>query len=193
MVLEEEPQPIGRGSFFSEYLNEMFPDALMHVPELALVGEQSSGKTSLTKKLLMYVTQNIEHNEMDMCRLLNLLKTGVGMATRHPTFINLRRSEDWTFWTNANEIEESHGSVDVAYKRPIHITITGPGLPNLSFKDLPGLVTDLKPLGDDPSLTVKSLVELYVTQPYTTVIVVESVTVTDFDNSHVSPLLRYDS
>lgn len=190
---DNEPQPPGRGSFLSELLQETFPDAAIRVPKVVVVGEQSAGKTSLVKKLLVHSIQGTNMKEDDVCNLLSLLRVGTGMATKHPTTINLRRTAECKFWTNADEIEAisaSRNTSGVAFYREVQITISGPEMPNLSFTDLPGLVTEDKPLGDDERLTVKSLVEWYISQPHTTLVVVETATLEDYDNSHVSPLLR---
>ena len=147
------------------------------------------------------------------------------MVTRRPTLIQLKKADDTAdtatitvqlgrkkgsihdldFDEIVNTIRNESCSKDrIAFKGELIIDITAPGLPNITFTDLPGLITDNRSLGDcdysyhssatqggQPStMSIRQLVESYMVRKNTTLVVVEPASVEDFETSQVSPLLR---
>lgn len=76
-----------------------------------------------------------------------------------------------------------------AYEEELKIFISGPDLPNMTFTDLPGLITQDKQLMDS-NTSVRQLVQSYMSRSNTTIVVVEPAMIEDFETSQVSPLLR---
>jgi hypothetical protein len=78
-----------------------------------------------------------------------------------------------------------------AFEEELRVKIAAPGLPNMCFTDLPGLVTDDREVFDSAEgLTIRELVKRYMRRPQTTLVVVEPAATEDFDTSQVAPLLR---
>lgn len=141
------------------------------------------------------------------------------MVTRRPTLVQLKKANESTkeatltlqlgrlkgsiteetFDTIINTIKEESIQTDrVAYMGELIIEITAPGLPNINFTDLPGLVTETKNAklvdvvsGEEEEIGIRELVESYMIRDNTTLVVVEPATCEDFASSQVSPILRY--
>jgi len=136
------------------------------------------------------------------------------MVTRRPTLVQLKKAneacEEATLTLQLGSIKGSLNEVSfnniinniktesikndrVAYMGEFIIEITAPGLPNINFTDLPGLITEREnsKLGDaeDAQIGIRQLVESYMMRDNTTLVVVEPATFEDFDSSQVSPIL----
>lgn len=85
---------------------------------------------------------------------------------------------------------ESEDTAHDIFEEELVVEILAPNLPNVTFTDLPGLVTMDKKLSDSEK-SIRELIVSYICRPNTTVVVVESASIDDFEISHVSPLLRY--
>lgn len=137
------------------------------------------------------------------------------MVTRRPTVVQLKKaSESSKEAILTLQLGKMKGSIDdevfdriikkiktefvnnrVAYRGELIIEITAPGLPNINFTDLPGLITTtenkkLGDIGEEEQIGIKQLVESYIVRENTTLVVVELATIDDLDASQVSPLLR---
>ncbi len=87
-------------------------------------------------------------------------------------------------------MSQSHHQGSDAFETELCVRIAAPGLPNISFTDLPGLVTKEKVLADNSSMSMTRLVVNYMSRPNSTVVVVEPASIEDLETSHVSPLMR---
>lgn len=136
------------------------------------------------------------------------------MVTRRPTVVQLKKASesskeatltlqlgklkgsiyDEVFDVIINKIKTDFNNNRVAYRGELVIEITAPGLPNINFTDLPGLVTAtesrLGDISEEEQIGIRQLVESYIVRENTTLVVVELATIDDLDASQVSPLLR---
>eukprot|EP01038_Epipyxis_sp_PR26KG_P009885 gene9885-13295_t len=85
--------------------------------------------------------------------------------------------------------QESSDQERNIYGEELKILISAPGLPNVRFTDLPGLVGETRMLNDRP-FSIRELTMEYIKRPNTTVVVVESASIEDFETSLVSPMLN---
>ncbi len=83
-----------RESTLPELLSQSLPDASLPVPEILVVGAQSSGKTMLVLQLLLYYLlpqrEGVSVSDSMGETLLHILRTGRSLVTRRPTVISLR-------------------------------------------------------------------------------------------------------
>ena len=197
-----------------QLLAKVVPDADIHNPNIIIIGGQSSGKTKMIISMVFHhLIENTTVTDQMGEKLLKLFRTGEKMVTRRPTKIRFMKSEpgsacqitlsfgdeisyfdDPNFDVIVNRIhEESLVRDGKAYQQELKVTIHAPGLPNMHFTDLPGLITDDREVSDivDADVTtIRKLVKQYMRQPGTTLVVVEPAATEDFDTSQVAPMLR---
>jgi hypothetical protein len=201
----------------AQLLVKKTPDAEINSPHVVVVGSQTAGKTKLIISLVFY---HLIDNELfldDMGeQLLKIFRTGTRMVTRRPTTINLSKSStckmtinlggntavfpDAQFFEIIRHIfDQSADTAGHAYEEELRVYISAPGLPNRTFTDLPGLITNDRQLtvdsggvqsGSSSPKSIATLVAQYMQNPSTTVVVVEPASVEDFETSQISPLLR---
>jgi hypothetical protein len=217
-VMNEEPEisvvETGKGtSTMAQLLTETVPDADIHGPNVIIVGGQSSGKTKMIISMVFHhLIDNATVTDAMGEKLLRLFRTGEKMVTRRPTQINFVKIprvsscqislnfagesvnfDDPRFDQIVDYVhEESLVRDGRAYQEELRVTIAAPGLPNMFFTDLPGLVTDDREVSDSAEgLTIRRLVKRYMRHPQTTLVVVEPAATEDFDTSQVAPMIRW--
>lgn len=197
-----------------QLLAKVVPDADIHQPHVIIVGGQSSGKTKMVISMVFHhLIENPTVTDQMGEKLLKLFRTGEKMVTRRPTRIRFEKSEpgatcqiilsfgdEVAFFDDPNFdtiVERIHGESMVrdgkAYQEELKVTIRAPGLPNMFFIDLPGLITDDREVSDvveGGTTTIRKLVKQYMRAPNTTLVVVEPAATEDFDTSQVAPMLR---
>jgi hypothetical protein len=206
----QNPPPIQ--ATVPEIFVKVLPDVHLTVPNVLILGEQSSGKTRLILSLIFYYL--IDHplltNEMGMS-LLKLFKTGQSMVTRRPTTVKLIHStEENVIHINLiyqNQVYEfgqpqfaqlieqmSSAPEGELFKEEIIVQIITNNIPDLVFTDYPGITTVDRVLSDaaenDEIKTLKQLVESKIKQPYNTLVIVEPAAKEDFSTSHIFPFLQ---
>jgi len=158
----KESEELRRYISIADNVNTIFQDTerdRVFMPEIVMIGTQSSGKSSLINKIIGF----------------DILPTGDSMVTRLPIKIKLHNTEDTTeFKWKLSRIENGEvkvvggGSFDInepsvehirvkiseetkniakvnnISNTPIYLDITYAGACELSFVDLPGLVTIAK-------------------------------------------------
>ncbi|XP_053487168.1 dynamin-1-like protein isoform X1 [Ictalurus furcatus] len=155
---------------------------IIHLPQIAVVGTQSSGKSSVLESLVGR----------------DLLPRGTGIVTRRPLILQLvyvdpedRRktseengveSEEWgkflhtkhKIYTDFDEIrqeieaetERISGTNKGISNEPIHLKIFSPHVVNLTLVDLPGITK--VPVGDQPKdieVQIRELILQYISNP----------------------------
>ncbi|XP_017330472.1 dynamin-1-like protein isoform X3 [Ictalurus punctatus] len=151
---------------------------IIHLPQIAVVGTQSSGKSSVLESLVGR----------------DLLPRGTGIVTRRPLILQLvyvdpedRRktsveSEEWgkflhtkhKIYTDFDEIrqeieaetERISGTNKGISNEPIHLKIFSPHVVNLTLVDLPGITK--VPVGDQPKdieVQIRELILHYIGNP----------------------------
>lgn len=195
----------------NQLLTRMVPDADISCPNVIVVGGQSSGKTKMIISMVFHHLIGNEYITDDMGeKLLKIFSTGEKMVTRRPTTIQFKKiSENYScnitiqlgrdkanytdpkFDEIINKVRNESSTRDgKVYMGELKIEITAPGLPNISFTDLPGLITDNRQLSDSEGQSIRQLVQSYMIRKNTTLVVVEPASIEDFDTSQVSPLIR---
>jgi hypothetical protein len=195
-----------------ELFVKVLPDVRLEVPNVLILGEQSSGKTSVILSLIFYYL--IDHplltDEMGMS-ILNFFRTGNSMVTRRPTTVRLIHSMDekvhfslmykrqtYEFGTpEYQEITQELSSVPPGelFKEEIILQIITNNIPDLVFTDYPGITSkknqtfsDCTP--NDPISTLEQLVKQKIRQPFNTLVIVEPVATEDYSTSHIIPLVK---
>jgi len=189
----KESEELRRYISIADNVNTIFQDTerdRVFMPEIVMIGTQSSGKSSLINKIIGF----------------DILPTGDSMVTRLPIKIKLHNTEDTTeFKWKLSRIENGEvkvvggGSFDInepsvehirvkiseetkniakvnnISNTPIYLDITYAGACELSFVDLPGLVTIAKTdHGQSATIVedIKRLVKSYIRRPNTIVLTV---------------------
>ncbi len=193
-----------------ELILKALPDLKITVPDVLVVGAQSSGKTMLITSLLFFYL--IDHpaftDAMGQC-LLSILRTGTSLVTRRPTAIQFLHTEKVncceislrfkdqeanfgeplfnhliaTLTSNANVPD------DAVFAQELEITITCDTVPNIKFTDMPGLTTNDRKFRDEPTKSVESLVREKIMMSSNTVVAVEQAALEDYSTSMVTPLI----
>jgi hypothetical protein len=159
--------------------------------------------------LVFYHLIDNEHFTDEMGeQLLKIFRTGTRMVTRRPTTINLSKNSECKMTINLGRdtavypepkffeiirhiFDQSADAAGHAYEEELRVYISAPGLPNRTFTDLPGLITNDRQLtGSAAHKSIATLVAEYMKNPSTTVVAVEPASVEDFETSQISPLLR---
>jgi hypothetical protein len=196
----------------AQLLTDIVPDADIHASNVIIVGGQSSGKTKMIISMVFHHLINHPAVTDDMGeKLLKLFRTGEKMVTRRPTTICFAKTPCGSPCQISLNFEEENANFDEpkfddivnrvhaesrvrdrrAFEEELRVKIAAPGLPNMCFTDLPGLVTDDREVFDSAEgLTIRELVKRYMRRPQTTLVVVEPAATEDFDTSQVAPLLR---
>lgn len=216
-LIEEEPEmPAGEfdrsTATMAQLLTAIVPDADIHSSSVVIVGGQSSGKTKMIISMVFHhLIDNSAVTDVMGEKLLKLFRTGEKMVTRRPTkirFMKMPSGSPCQITINKGKetarfdepqfdeiVDAVHNESLVrdgrAYQEELRITIAAPGLPNISFTDMPGLITDDRTVSDAADdLTIRRLVKRYIRQPQTTLVVVEPAATEDFDTSQVAPMLK---
>jgi hypothetical protein len=195
----------------AQLLTAIIPDADIHCSNVVIIGGQSSGKTKMIISMVFHhLIENPSVTDLMGEKLLKLFRTGEKMVTRRPTRIRFMKKEPGSACqitlqfrgesANFDEpkfdqiVEDIHNESLVrdgkAFRDELRVIIAAPGLPNMFFTDLPGLITDDRKLHGDDDMTIRKLVKGYVRQPRTTLVVVEPAATEDFDTSQVAPMLK---
>lgn len=195
----------------AQKLTQIVPDADIRCPNVILVGSQTAGKTKMIISLVFFhLIDNKYFTDAMGEALLKLFQTGSRMVTRRPTTVVFSKTdleecditialgdETVRFGDDARfdeildmVIAQSVDQGSEAFEQELAIYISAPGLPNIEFTDLPGLITKDKTLADNEDLSMTKLIVNYMTRPNTTVVVVEPAAIEDLDTSHVSPLMK---
>jgi hypothetical protein len=216
LMIEEPEIPVEEvdkaTATMAQLLTAIVPDADIHSSNVIIVGGQSSGKTKMIISMVFHhLIDNATVTDAMGEKLLRLFRTGEKMVTRRPTKIRFVKSpggspcqislnfgkESASFDDPKFDqiVDHVHGESLVrdgrAYQEELRVTIAAPGLPNMFFTDLPGLVTDDREVSDSAEgLTIRRLVKKYMRQPQTTLVVVEPAATEDFDTSQVAPMIR---
>jgi GTPase SAR1 family protein len=186
----------------AELLAKVFPDAVIVSPQVVVMGMQTSGKTSEILRLVFHYLIDNEHFTDDMGEaLLKIFNTGEHMVTRRPTTVTFRKTPvgeikiflelddkkavfpGQPFDDIVNFVStQSTQKEQVVFNEELKLMITGPNLPNCSFTDLPGMVTE--------NMQISKMVDKYMRLPNVILVIVEPSTLEDFDTSLVAPKLR---
>jgi GTPase SAR1 family protein len=197
-----------------QLMTRLIPDSEIHSANVIVVGSQSSGKT---KMIISMVFHHLIENDSTITdemgeKLLRVFRTGEKMVTRRPTKVILKKTLPGSICSISLQLNgefaiypepafdeiidrihsESLSRDGKAFFSELIVTIMEPGLPNITFTDLPGLITDDRSLSDvDPEegMSIRKLVHKYMKHPSTTLVVVEPASIEDFETSHIAPLL----
>jgi dynamin 1-like protein len=171
-------QMIGAINDLHEAFSEVKIDDKMNLPQIAVVGGQSSGKSS--------VLENIVGRDF--------LPRGSGMVTRCPLVLQLiqtyRRDEEWAEFghlqgkrfTNFDEVRaeiiaqtDKLCPKDCVCGTPINLRVYSPKVLNLTLVDLPGLVataTAGQPV--DIPMQIRTMVKKYISQTNTLILAISA-------------------
>uniref|UniRef100_A0A8C7UNN1 Dynamin-1-like protein n=1 Tax=Oncorhynchus mykiss TaxID=8022 RepID=A0A8C7UNN1_ONCMY len=165
---------------------------IIQLPQIAVVGTQSSGKSSVLEALVGR----------------DLLPRGTGVVTRRPLILQLvhvdpedRRKtseENGTIYTDFDEIrleieaetERVSGNNKGITDEPIHLKIFSPHVVNLTLVDLPGITK--VPVGDQPKdieLQIKDLIVKHISNPNSIILAVTAAN-TDMATSEALKVAR---
>jgi hypothetical protein len=209
-----EGSSVATGATIAQLIAKAIPDADIRCSNVIIAGSQSAGKT---KMIISMVFHHLVDNEMftdEMgTKLLKLFHTAdERMVTRRPMTINLVKTAEGSacqIWLHFKEKiatfaqpaefdviiadiqKESLDGTHQAYAGELNVTIAAPGLPRVKFTDLPGLTAGDRSVADEEGCTIRKLVEKYIKQHDTTLVVVEPAATTDFATSLVAHLMRY--
>lgn len=197
----------------SQLLTRIIPDADIHCPNVIIVGGQSSGKTKMIIGMVFHhlIKNSSFTNEMGE-KLLKIFQTGEKMVTRRPTKIQFvktnagspckislclgKESADFAHPDFDRIVESVHVESLTkdgrAFGGELKVTIEAPGLPSMTFTDLPGLITEDRAVSDsdEENMSIRKMVRKYMRKLNTTLVVVEPASTEDFETSQVVPLLR---
>uniref|UniRef100_T1IXU0 dynamin GTPase n=1 Tax=Strigamia maritima TaxID=126957 RepID=T1IXU0_STRMM len=155
------------------------PPEILDLPQMAVVGEQSSGKSS--------VLENIVGRDF--------LPRGTEIVTRCPLVLQLIHSKHETYaeflhlkgkkFTNFEEVkaeiesqtDKEAGAQKAISEKPINLKIFSPDVPHLTLVDLPGLTKN--PVGNQPANieeVIRKLILKYITQENTLILAVTTAT-----------------
>jgi hypothetical protein len=215
-MIEESPDVQGVAfdkstATMAQLLTRIIPDADIHCSNVIIIGGQSSGKTKMIISMVFHhLVENKSVTDQMGEKLLKLFRTGEKMVTRRPTKIcfvkaptgspcqiSLRFGTEYANLDDPNFekiVDTVHNESLVrdgrAFEGELRVTVTAPGLPTMTFTDLPGLITDDREVADAEDVTIRKLVKRYMRQPGTTLVVVEPAATEDFDTSQVAPMMR---
>uniref|UniRef100_A0A8D3BDL8 Dynamin-1-like protein n=1 Tax=Scophthalmus maximus TaxID=52904 RepID=A0A8D3BDL8_SCOMX len=178
---------------------------IIQLPQIAVVGTQSSGKSSVLESLVGR----------------DLLPRGTGVVTRRPLILQLvhvdpgdarkhddggREGEEWgkflhtknTIYTDfdeirqeiENETERISGNNKGISDEPIHLKIFSPHVVNLTLVDLPGITK--VPVGDQPKdieVQIKDLILKHISNPNSIILAVTAAN-TDMATSEALKVAR---
>ncbi|TNN66333.1 Dynamin-1-like protein [Liparis tanakae] len=178
---------------------------IIQLPQIAVVGTQSSGKSSVLESLVGR----------------DLLPRGTGVVTRRPLILQLvhvepgdakknddcgRDGEDWGKFLHTknqiftdfeeirqeieNETERISGNNKGISDDPIHLKIFSPNVVNLTLVDLPGITK--VPVGDQPNdieLQIKDLIVKHISNPNCIILAVSAAN-TDMATSEALKVAR---
>ncbi|XP_034434322.1 dynamin-1-like protein isoform X3 [Hippoglossus hippoglossus] len=178
---------------------------IIQLPQIAVVGTQSSGKSSVLESLVGR----------------DLLPRGTGVVTRRPLILQLvhvdpgdsrknddggREGEEWgkflhtknTIYTDfdeirqeiENETERVSGNNKGISDEPIHLKIFSPHVVNLTLVDLPGITK--VPVGDQPKdieVQIKDLILKHISNPNSIILAVTAAN-TDMATSEALKVAR---
>uniref|UniRef100_A0A674PMX5 Dynamin-1-like protein n=1 Tax=Takifugu rubripes TaxID=31033 RepID=A0A674PMX5_TAKRU len=117
---------------------------IIQLPQIAVVGTQSSGKSSVLESLVGR----------------DLLPRGTGIVTRRPLILQLVHVDI------ENETERLSGNNKGISDEPIHLKIFSPHVVNLTLVDLPGITK--VPVGDQPKdieVQIRDLILKHISNP----------------------------
>ncbi|TSK28067.1 Dynamin-1-like protein [Bagarius yarrelli] len=132
---------------------------IIQLPQIAVVGTQSSGKSSVLESLVGR----------------DLLPRGTGIVTRRPLILQLvhvdpddRRKTSEENVNSASPVlhTSKHQVADGISNEPIHLKIFSPHVVNLTLVDLPGITK--VPVGDQPKdieVQIRELILQYISNP----------------------------
>ncbi|KAG9342241.1 hypothetical protein JZ751_016743 [Albula glossodonta] len=136
---------------------------IIQLPQIAVVGTQSSGKSSVLESLVGR----------------DLLPRGTGIVTRRPLILQLVHvdAEDRRKTGEENDFDEIRQEIENETERisgnnkgisdePIHLKIFSPYVVNLTLVDLPGITK--VPVGDQPKdieIQIRELILKYISNP----------------------------
>uniref|UniRef100_A0A8D0DBW5 Dynamin-1-like protein n=1 Tax=Sander lucioperca TaxID=283035 RepID=A0A8D0DBW5_SANLU len=127
---------------------------IIHLPQIAVVGTQSSGKSSVLESLVGR----------------DLLPRGTGIVTRRPLILQLVNVDPGDARKNDDKIENETARISGNNKGisddPIHLKIFSPHVVNLTLVDLPGITK--VPVGDQPNdieVQIKDLILKHISNP----------------------------
>uniref|UniRef100_A0A8C2WIW8 Dynamin-1-like protein n=1 Tax=Cyclopterus lumpus TaxID=8103 RepID=A0A8C2WIW8_CYCLU len=175
---------------------------VIHLPQIVVVGTQSSGKSSVLESLVGR----------------DILPRGTGIVTRRPLILQLvhidsedckktsEENEEWGKFLHTKnktytdfedirqevvaETERISGNNKGISEEPIHLKIFSPHVVNLTLVDLPG-ITKL-PVGDQPKdieLQIKELIFKYISNPNSIILAVTAAN-TDMATSEALKVAR---
>jgi hypothetical protein len=213
---EESPDQQGAAfdkstATMAQLLTRIIPDADIHCSNVIIIGGQSSGKTKMIISMVFHhLVENKSVTDQMGEKLLRLFRTGEKMVTRRPTKICFVKAPAGSpcqislrFGTQYATLDDPHFEEIVntvhneslvrdgrAFEGELRVTVAAPGLPTMTFTDLPGLITEDREVADAEGVTIRKLVKRYMRQPATTLVVVEPAATEDFDTSQVAPMMR---
>uniref|UniRef100_A0A6Q2ZJ13 Dynamin-1-like protein n=1 Tax=Esox lucius TaxID=8010 RepID=A0A6Q2ZJ13_ESOLU len=145
---------------------------IIQLPQIAVVGTQSSGKSSVLEALVGR----------------DLLPRGTGVVTRRPLILQLVHvdPDDRRKTSDENVSGNNKGITD----EPIHLKIFSPHVVNLTLVDLPGITK--VPVGDQPKdieVQIKDLILKHISNPNSIILAVTAAN-TDMATSEALKLAR---
>uniref|UniRef100_A0A8C7M9G4 Dynamin-1-like protein n=1 Tax=Oncorhynchus kisutch TaxID=8019 RepID=A0A8C7M9G4_ONCKI len=160
---------------------------IIQLPQIAVVGTQSSGKSSVLEALVGR----------------DLLPRGTGVVTRRPLILQLvhvdpedrrKTSEengvDGEEWGKFLHTKNKVGYVSGITDEPIHLKIFSPHVVNLTLVDLPGITK--VPVGDQPKdieVQIKDLIVKHISNPNSIILAVTAAN-TDMATSEALKVAR---
>ncbi|KAK3022739.1 hypothetical protein RJ639_045604, partial [Escallonia herrerae] len=152
--------------------------AAMELPQVAVVGSQSSGKSSVLEAL---VGRDFLPRGADICTrrplLLQLVRTPEAAAGEYGEFRHLPGKKFYDFAEIRSEIQAetargAGGNKGVSNKQ-IRLTIYSPNVLDITLLDLPGMTK--VPVGDQPSdieARIRTMILSYIRQPFCLILAV---------------------
>uniref|UniRef100_A0A8C7G5S4 Dynamin-1-like protein n=1 Tax=Oncorhynchus kisutch TaxID=8019 RepID=A0A8C7G5S4_ONCKI len=148
---------------------------IIQLPQIAVVGTQSSGKSSVLEALVGR----------------DLLPRGTGVVTRRPLILQLVHvdPEDRRKTSEENGTVK-HDTITGITDEPIHLKIFSPHVVNLTLVDLPGITK--VPVGDQPKdieVQIKDLIVKHISNPNSIILAVTAAN-TDMATSEALKVAR---
>lgn len=167
------------------------------IPGVVVIGEQSSGKSSVLESICGIEFPRAENTCTRMPCVVQLMTSPgtlveYAMASMDPSFTNAERFSIDRIQDKIRSLTEKHASGN-AYiaTQPIHVRVVRKEGPELSFIDLPGVTHMSTRMKDIHAVTIQ-LVEEYVSQEELVILCVLPA-MSDFGNAEVLKLARqYD-
>uniref|UniRef100_A0A8C8HGF5 Dynamin-1-like protein n=1 Tax=Oncorhynchus tshawytscha TaxID=74940 RepID=A0A8C8HGF5_ONCTS len=139
---------------------------IIQLPQIAVVGTQSSGKSSVLESLVGK----------------DMLPRGTGVVTRRPLILQLVHVDPG----DGRKMKDENGT----YDEPIHLKIFSPNVVNLTLVDLPGITK--VPVGDQPQdieVQIRELILKHISNPNSIILAVTAAN-TDMATSEALKVAR---